>query len=205
MKHTFTAGALLEALAGIAYVVDREGAILGFSRGPFLPTLNGPWDPAQAVGKSLFDIVQGEEVREAYRALHDAVWTGNRAAVGFTYRCDSPDTEREMFLSLSRVTDGPATVAMLYQSVVISEVNRPRMPLFSFEVVAENWFAPATGGLIRMCSYCHRIAWPPGAGKAQEEWIEPVDFYRRGGEATPAISHGICNTCFARVMRAIKG
>ena len=89
----FSAIALLTAIEGIAYAADEAGIILGFSRGPFMPPKNHlpgvPWDYQQAVGTCLFDQVQGAEVRDSYRALHRAVWSGSRLAIGFEYRCDS--------------------------------------------------------------------------------------------------------------------
>jgi hypothetical protein len=201
MQLPFSKEALLEAIPGIAYVVDRDGIIMGFSRGPFMEDVRIPGAATagyrNAIGTSLFSIVRGERVRQSYRLMHDAAWTGRFDAFGFNYRCDAPEVERNMFMSISRIAEGSETAAVLYQSIVISELPRPPVPLFAFEALAER--APATDRLVTLCSYCQKVAWPVVTAE-HPEWIEAVEFYRRGGRADAVVSHGICETCFAQIV-----
>jgi hypothetical protein len=51
-----------------------------------------------------------------------------------------------------------------------------------------------------MCSYCQRVAWPPGRARRRREWIEAEEYYRRGGASEIRISHGICPPCYKDVV-----
>jgi hypothetical protein len=206
MPLPFSVETLLQAIPGIAYVVDRGGVILGFSRGPFLPDVRFPGaagaDYSQAVGTSLFSIVQGEPVGRSYRMLHEAAWSGRSDAFGFGYRCDAPDVERHMFMSISRIGEGANTLAVLYQSIVISEMQRPPLPLFAFEMLASP--AAEADRMVTLCSYCQMVAWRAGSACSQLEWIDAVEFYRRGGRSDVVVSHGICEACFARIVEPVQ-
>jgi len=200
MQLPFSVEALIQAIPGIAYAVDREGVILAFSRGPFLEDVRLPGAAAtgyrHAIGTSLFSIIRGEQVRRSYRLMHEAAWSGRSDAFGFSYRCDAPEVERNMFMSISRIAEGSGTAAVLYQSIVISELPRPPLPLFAFEVLAER--APSADRIVTLCSYCQKVAWPvPG----QAEWIEAVEFYRRGGRTDVVVSHGICDVCLEQIVK----
>jgi hypothetical protein len=202
----FSARALLHAISGVAYAADRDGVIIGVSRGPFLPERNrpptAPPDHSDMVGKSLFSIIRGEPVRQSYLTLHRSVWSGDTDAIGFAYRCDAPDIERHMFMSLSRISDGPAAIAVLYQSIIISEVHRPPLPLFAFEWLAGP--AATADQIVTLCSYCQSVAWPTDAYPDQREWIGAVEFYRRGGRTDAVVSHGICEACLDRIVAPVR-
>jgi hypothetical protein len=202
----FSVEALLQAIPGIAYVVDRGGVILGFSRGPRLldvkiPGAAGP-DYSQSVGASLFSIVQGEPVCRSYRMLHEAAWSGRADAFGFAYRCDAPDVERHMFMSISRIGEGAKTLAVLYQSIVISEMQRPPLPLFAFEMRGSH--VAEADRMVTLCSYCQMVAWPAGSACSRREWVDAVEFYRRGGRSDAVVSHGVCEACFARIVEPVQ-
>jgi hypothetical protein len=47
-----------------------------------------------------------------------------------------------------------------------------------------------------MCSYCLRVADPGG-------WIEPEEYYARGGVSDVGISHGICLDCHERIVAPV--
>lgn len=197
----FSAGALLEAIEGIAYIVAGDGTILGFSRGPFMPFDRGltPWQPPSAIGRNLFDMMHGEEVASAYRVLHEAVWSGGLTTYGFEYRCDAPEVERHMRMSLSRVQEDGRPLAVLYQSVILHETRRAPIPLFGENVLSALRADPTRPSVI-LCSYCHAVAWPAGAAAEGREWVEPHEYYRRGGATEVQVSHGICPPCYARIV-----
>ena len=204
----FSAKALLKSIEGVAYAADEAGIILGFSRGPFLPESDGPatvpWNSSQAVGKCLFDLLQGHEVRNSYRRLHNAVWSGHRYSVGFEFRCDAPAIERRMRMSLSLITSGSRPAAVLYQSVLISETPRLPLPLFAADILTMRRHSHAGARVVTLCSYCQRVAWPMGAGIKERTWIEAAEFYRRGGESDVAVSHGVCEGCYERVVGPVS-
>jgi hypothetical protein len=135
--------------------------------------------------------------------MHDAACSGRFGTFGFAYRCDAPDIERNMFMSISRIVEGAETVAVLYQSIVVSELHRPPVPLFAFEALAEG--AVSADRIVTLCSYCQKVAWPITVAE-QPEWIEAVEFYRRGGRTDAVVSHGICETCFEQIVeRGTRG
>ncbi len=134
--------------------------------------------------------------------LHEAAWTGSSGAFGFSYRCDSPDIERHMFMSISRITERTRTVAVLYQSIVVSETPRPPLPLFAFETRADP--AAEADRMVTLCSYCQTVAWPAGSAGSRREWIDAVEFYRRGGRSDAVVSHGVCEACFARIVEPVQ-
>jgi hypothetical protein len=205
MPLPFSTEALLDAIPGVAYVVDREGVILAFSRGPFMEDVRLPAASGygHTIGSSLFSIVQGEQVQRSYRSMHEAACRGQFNTFGFAYRCDAPNVERNMFMSISRIVEGSEAVAVLYQSIIVSELYRAPLPLFRFEALAER--AAPSDHVVTLCSYCQKVAWQVAeAGHA--EWIEAVEFYRRGGPTDAAVTHGICETCFEQIVqRATQG
>jgi hypothetical protein len=157
------------------------------------------WLTAGAViGTSLFAAISGDPLREAYRQMHAAVASGRRDASGFQYRCDSPAVERYMRMSIRPVTAGSL---VLYQSQILAEIPRPPINLFGHE-----WRAAGRPGLspdmiVELCSFCHRVVWPIGAQGPDQRWISPTEYYRLGGPADIAVSHGICLDCYAKVVR----
>jgi hypothetical protein len=203
MTLPFSAEALLDAIDGIACVVDGEGLILGFSRGPSLAAGGsgslGPWDSGRTIGKNLFSMMRGTEVRESYQTLHRAVWSGDRLGVGFEYRCDTPETERRMRMSLSLIRDNATPVAVLCQSTILSETPRVPLPLFAADLLA----APGPGNvndrIVTVCAYCQNVAWPVGPATEGRTWIDAAEFYRRDSCVGIAVSHGVCEPCLDRV------
>src|SRR6185437_7817078 len=126
-----------------------------------------------------------------------AAWSGRFDTFGFTYRCDAPDVERSMFMSISRIVEGTDTAAVLYQSIVVSELRRPPVPLFAFEALGQP--AASADRIVTLCSYCQKVKWPVAVAE-QHEWIEAVEFYRRGGRTDAVASHGICESCIEQIV-----
>ena len=208
MPLPFSAVDLLQAIDGVAYAVDGEGTVLGFSRGPFLPAGEGgadsPWNSEVVVGTSLFAQLRGAEVIESYRTLHRAVWTHGHLAVGFEYRCDSPETERHMRMSLSLIRAGAAPAAVLYQSITISEMARVPLPLFAADLLTGRAPAGVDDVVVKLCSYCQRVAWPDYDAVTDPEWIEAAEYYWRGGVTDVVISHAVCENCYQRVIGSLS-
>jgi hypothetical protein len=84
-------------------------------------------------------------VRHLYRALTEKVLrTG--ADVAFTYRCDGPETRREMYMRLSREHE-----TVRYESSVLRETVRER------ELPRPT---PTTSTFVAMCSICQNYRFP---------------------------------------------
>lgn len=194
--------ALLKAIAGVAYLVDGAGIIIGISDDA--AAAGNQAEEAEArlpyVGRSIFSMLHGEDVKASYQTLHHAVWSGKSGTYGFEYRCDAPDMERRMRMSVSLVSENGEPRAVLYQSLILSEELRAPIPLFRADHLVSHNGARPDDELLTLCSYCHAIAWPIGAETATREWIEPPEYYRRGGASDVVVSHGICDCCFERVV-----
>lgn len=175
-----SAEALLEAIDGVAYVVNGEGLILGLSRGPALAAGGsgslGPWDSGRAIGKDLFSMMRGAEVRESHQTLHRAVCSGDHLGVGFEYRCDAPETERRMRMSLSLIRIDATPVAVLCQSTILSETPKVPLPLFAADLLAAR--GPASERIVTLCADCRKVAWPVTQATEGRAWIEAVETMR---------------------------
>ncbi len=133
--------------------------------------------------------------------MHEAVLkTPDNSVVSYTYRCDTPAVERRMRMSLTALYLKDEQVGVLYQSILLSE--SVRAPISLFEPVAmEAYFDhERTRPMITLCSYCHAVAWPIGASRKDRDWIDPTDYYRRGGPDQARVSHGICPSCYETLV-----
>jgi hypothetical protein len=199
---TIPAESLLGALDGVSYLADRDGTLLSISDRSLMPidTDDGvfPFDSNAYIGQSLFDCVEAGPVRDSYIRMHDAIWSRRVPSIGFTYRCDAPAIERHMRMSISPVLHGRDVRAILYQSVVLSATPRVPIPLFGIERLLSHHPEGTENPVIVLCSYCHDVGWP--AGDAPGEWIEPREYYLRGGRDDLLVSHGVCPDCHTRVV-----
>jgi len=48
------------------------------------------------------------------------------------------------------------------------------------------------------------VAWPAGSAGSQWEWVDVVEFNRRGGRSDGVVSHGVCEACFARIVEPVQ-
>jgi len=122
-------------------------------------------------------------VRDAYRRLHDAVCDGRRRRIGFLNRCDSPEVERLAHTSLTPIRRAGRLIAVLYQSQVLSEVERPRIALFDHRNYRRTPGPSFARPCVRLCAYCYAVAWPVGASANEERWIAPEVYEEIGGPA----------------------
>ncbi len=103
------AQSLLDAMDGIAYLVDADGVILAVgaaSWSSFAAENSAPFLTVEAVvGSSLFSQVQGRDVQDACRKIHDAVCQERFPVVTYEYRCDAPEAERRMRMSVTPPED----------------------------------------------------------------------------------------------------
>jgi hypothetical protein len=194
-------------MEGVAYLTDLDGVILSvgtrgwteFASDNAVPELT----PDSVIGTSLFAAMSGNAVRDMYQRLHAAVGSGRRVASVFEYRCDSPIAERRMRMSISAVTDETGTAAVLYQSQLLTETIRPPLRLFARELRAAKDKSASSLPMVALCSFCHRVEWPVGTAPGARRWIDPTDYYRRGGSSDVSVTHGICPACAARLTESI--
>ena len=187
---------LLDAMEGVAYLLDRDGIIVAVGREGWRSfaqdnDTSALAEAAAVVGRPLLSFVQGEAVRRAYEGYLEALRSGRRRALSFEFSCDSPTLARRMRLCISTVMAGSAPAGFLFQSLLLEERTRPPVSLFDAAVIAAAFAEGRGQPLLSMCSYCQWVA----VEKNGREWIPAETYYRRGGTSAVRISHGICPRC----------
>lgn len=195
---------LLDAMDGIAMILDHELRITQVGAPNWQQFLddNALKDPAsrdcseqRVLNRPVAHFIAGDAVRTTFTKLFNSVLSGTRPVVQIDYRCDAPKLRRDMRLSVRPITTNDDVSHLLYQSVVLSAQQRPEIPLFGVPVADQD-----DEDILTLCAICARVAWPIGAPTGEREWIEPVEYYRRGGGDIALISHGFCKDCFTRLQ-----
>lgn len=195
---------LLNAMDGITMILDSDLHIAEIGEPNWQQFLeeNPPQDPAvrnrsneSVLGRPVTQFIAGDAIRTTFADLFNSVLTRTRPYVQFDYRCDAPTLRRDMRLSVRPIMTGSDVDYLLYQSVVFSVQQRPAIPLFGAAVADQD-----SEDILTLCAICARVAWPIGASTGAREWIEPPEFYRRGGGEIAVLSHGFCEDCFTRLQ-----
>ena len=146
--------------------------------------------PERVLGRRLWDFVQDRHLGQLYRHLVARVRSG--PAVEFPYRCDSP-AQRRLFLM--RVA--PAEKDRIeFRSVLQSAEDREWINLLDAR-------ARRGPGVVRLCSWCLRVALGP------EEWVELEEAVTQlrllEVDRPPDLTHGICPRCLEKMVRLLPG
>jgi hypothetical protein len=195
---------LLDAMDGIAMILDAELRIIRvggpnwqkfFDDNPpqSLTVCNRSAD--SMLNRPVTQFFAGDALRKTFTDLFNSVISGTRSLVLVDFRCDAPTLRRDMRLSVRPITTKGQARYVLYQSIMVSVQPRPAIPLFSAAVADQD-----VDHILTLCAICARVAWPIGAPTGAREWIEPPEFYVRGGGDVSLISHGFCEDCFARLQ-----
>lgn len=201
---SFTEQDLLDAMDGIILILDHDLRItsLGCPNWQRFLDDNPPQDATvgnrgiqDVLGSLVTQFIAGDVVRETFAELFRSVLSGARPFVQISYRCDAPTLRRDMRLSVKPITTGGNVNHLHYQSVVLSVEPRPAIQLFGARVADQD-----AEDILTVCSICARVAWPVGAPTGVRRWVEPSEYYRRGGADVVLISHGFCEACFARLQ-----
>jgi hypothetical protein len=193
---------LLDAVEGVAYVVDPEGIILACSKrtwDAFLAQNNGPaaLRAGAIIGQNIFAYVSGAQVAERYCSWLRALAAEDRGPLIFAYRCDAPGERREMRMAVTRLERSGQLDGFLFQSTLLAAEARPPLNIYDSASVIEAEERDAARPIVTTCSFCRRLRWPPSA--LPESWVEAEDYYRLGGASRVRLSHGICPDCARRL------
>ena len=170
------------------YRLSPDDVVIGVGPGWDEFALQNDGDGAvsdRVVGRSLFDFIDGSSTRELLRSLLQRTRARERRTE-LSFHCDAPHARRSMSWSAEREPDG----SLLVRTRILEEGPRDPVPFMDRTV-------PRSTEVIRMCSWCNRIAADP------EGWVEPETAAARLGLFTerevPDITHGICPSCTAAV------
>lgn len=185
---------ILEAIDGVALIIDQNLIVrrIGWRNWLSFSAKNGGLVNQPAVlGRVITDFFTEGEVRDTYSKLFFDVLARRRPSIQVGYRCDSATLRRSMRLAVTPLEVDGEVQHLLYQSTTLSVEQRPAIPLFE---------APAIGSsrvdALKICAVCAKVQWPHAAPGIDAEWIEPQEYYRRGGEDVVLLSHGFCPPCF---------
>lgn len=196
---------VLNAFDGICYALDLEGNIVGVGPDNWnrFANLAGDTTPgARAVKRrNLFDFIAGDQVRDQLRDVMDKLISGTATDWVMPYRCDAPDTKRNMRISLRPIKNGEAVIGFLFQSVTLDESQRPPLDIFEFMKIEETLKKEGEFPLVSMCSYCQRVK---DGLHTSGEWTEAETYYANGGTSRVRLSHGICPNCRETAIASFK-
>jgi hypothetical protein len=185
----------LNALDGVAFLASPDGTIIGVGRegwAAFSREVGGASPrPEEVVGRRLSDMMSGEAVKRAFAALHERVATLATRALTYEYRCDAPDRERLMKMSISALVVRGRLLGVLYQSTLISSADRVPLEFLSGLDAASDGSHMAELPFVTICQFCANVTMNSWGG----EWVAPGAYYRRGGDDAVRLSHGICPVC----------
>ncbi|MGE3939928.1 MAG: PAS domain-containing protein [Nitrospirales bacterium] len=145
---------------------------------------------AFVIGKSLWDFIDGEDLRHLYAQIFKMVRTKHHTMV-FRFRCDSPVCRRYFLMTLSPLLEG----SLMLSTHPIREELREPVALLDPDVQRGE-------PLLRMCSWCIKACLPT------EEWVELEEAIKRmdllGGAEMPRLTHGICQECERTINLELK-
>jgi len=195
----------LNALDGVAYLAAPDGTIIAVGRegwtsfgsklGTHSPT------PEAVVGRQLFDMIADPEAKHAFEAVHRRVAMLATRALTYEYRCDAPDLERLMRMSVSALTSQGRLLGVLYQSTLLSAKERVPLAFLSREEAAIEEQRVSNLPFVTICQFCANVTKKAWEG----EWVTPADYYRRGGRDGVRLSQGICPTCARTRLAPLLG
>jgi hypothetical protein len=185
---------ILEAMDGIAILMDRDLIVrrIGWHNwNSFWAANGGSVDAVNVLGRDITHFFSEGEVRDTYHKLLLQLSERKRHLIQTDYRCDSPTLKRSMRLTVTPVQRGTETEYLLYQSTLLAVEQRPAIPLFGARAIGSN-----SPNALKVCSICGKVQWPEGTTAPDAEWIEPQEYYRRGGSEDVLLSHGFCSPCY---------
>lgn len=146
--------------------------------------------PGKVLGKNLLLAMTDQTVRELYVQMIRRARAG--AIVRFHYRCDAPDRRRTFEMQIRPLVDGEVEFA----STLRHEEPREPVALLQAGQVRDD-------RLLRVCSWCQKVALPESTWVPVEEAVEVLQLLE--ADKFPRLTHGICEPCKAAWMREDGG
>jgi hypothetical protein len=142
--------------------------------------------PEKVLGSSLLDATDDLTVRALYRTMIQHVRAGQ--PVRFHYRCDAPDRRRTFEMEIVPLADGEVE----FVSTLLHEEPRPPVALLQKEARRDE-------RLLRVCSWCQRVALPDNSWVPVEAAVEALHLLE--AETFPRLTHGICDPCCGKLRQ----
>lgn len=177
--------------AALSYAIDGEDHLVKVDAGYYSFAAENGWDGAgDSLGRSLWDFVAGDELRNLQRMLLRRLRDEVRQ-VELAFRCDGPHVRREMDIRIAAHRSG--------RTVLFSARTRSEQPREEFQPMLDPG-APRDGkDTLTMCGWCDRF-------EVEGEWVEieraaaRLELFNR--PELPEISHGVCPRCTETLLAA---
>ena len=137
----------------------------------------------EVVGRSVWDFVINIETRHLYQTIAARIRAG-RSPAKFPFRCDSPDRRRFMQMEMKPANEN----GIEFVSEILREEAREPIALLDQHV-------PRSDKCLVMCSWCKKVE-TASAWIEVEEAIIVLQLF--GEQASPQISHTMCDSCLAQ-------
>jgi hypothetical protein len=141
------------------------------------------------LGRELWPCLTDETIRDLYQRMVARARQGE--TMHFQYRCDAPGERRVFAMRIRSAGDG----AVEFRSELVRHEPRPAVPLLDCRI-------PRSSQLIRICSWCSRVALPDGRWVSIERAMELHPLLRSA--EVPGPTHGICEECRQEMTRVIR-
>jgi uncharacterized membrane protein len=174
----------------LSYAIDQDDYLVKVDEGYHRFAAENGWERSgESLGRSLWDFVAGQELKQLQRMLLRRI-RGEARQVELPFRCDGPEVRREMDI---KIAAGASGRLVLFSASMRSEERRPQaQPLLSAD-------AERNDDTLTMCGWCDRFL-------VGGEWVEVEEAAARLGlfqrRELPQISHGICPDCTELLMAA---
>jgi hypothetical protein len=174
----------------LSYAIDEHDHLIRVDDGYYRFAEENGWHEAgTSLGRSLWDYVQGSEMKMLQRLLVRRI-RNEVGDVELPFRCDGPDVRREMNI---RIVARPGGRVVLFSSRLRSAEERD-LPQRLLDPAT-----PRSEELLEMCGWCDRF-------EVDGEWVEVEEAAKRlhlfDRPELPALSHGICPDCNEMLLAA---
>jgi hypothetical protein len=139
--------------------------------------------PEKILGRELWSQISDPTVRAIYRLLVERARLGH--LVRFRYRCDSPTHRRTFEMNVR----AGAEDQVIFDSLLVHDEERPSVALLEEGRRRDE-------RMVRVCSWCQRVALPQGQWVDIEEAVQVMGYLEN--PTLPRMSHGICPECLKK-------
>lgn len=173
----------------VVYQIDHDNRLIGF---------NSEWDAfavtndsphlvhGNIIGQLLWDFIQDPETHHLHQTLLQRVRQQQRPII-LPFRCDSATLRRFMQMEILPLPKGTVEYRCLTQRTETRE---------AVSLLEPNAKRSDQGQLLRMCSWCKKIA-------VNDDWMEVEDAIRQlqlfASATLPGISHTMCDACLHKL------
>ncbi|PKN96850.1 MAG: hypothetical protein CVU43_18610 [Chloroflexi bacterium HGW-Chloroflexi-5] len=142
--------------------------------------------PENVVGHSIWEFIQGLEMRYLYQELFRRVRQGISSRA-IPFRCDSPGERRFLELYIKLLPEGQIEISSMIRR---SEARSP------VRLLDEDTSRSAE--LVTLCSMCKKIKVSPEQWAEIEEGLSLLKIFE--ADEMPQLSHGLCQYCCDSTM-----